>query len=376
MPPPACTTWIAGRTHHATQQRDAPVAVRKPPPQLSADAATGPWSREDGQYFVGERIAAEVRKAGEIEHVESLPWEEFAGILKLDAEQAAKARIIIDAAKQDFAEVYAKPAKDGPSPFLQLVEQLRNGASADVLLATLNRANTQLEAASGKNYMEVFAEKDTARRKELGALLRPEQIALYPNLPISSLSKVATGKSPFREALAVAAFGAGATADRVPDLAPVDLRRFENFRRALKLDDKQAEAIRGHINRLKDDVVQVLSTKPGPSEPSPLEVLEANRDKGNDIALKMMTEQAATAKDPATGKVLTEMLRDPEDPGAPGDCRPAEAQPVRSVRKTPWLLLQRYQYRGTTRRAPRSFSGHAASARRMRYATIRVEVPT
>lgn len=268
-------------------------------------------SVDTGYDAISERMSQELAKSKAGKKVEELPWDEFAETLKLDDAQREKGRAVVDALKQDYADTFAKPAKEAPSPLDQLAAQVKAGATPELLAATMNQASALPEASSGRTYTELLNDKNTQRLGEFTQLLRAEQLALFAALPIDSIYKVNTGSDPFRAQLAQRAFGHDDTS-QLPNLAPTDLRRWENFRNSLKLTDAQADQIKRFINALKDDVATILNAKPVPGEPSPVEMLEANRAKGIPEAAKLMIEQAAKLKDPATGKTLQELLGEVE----------------------------------------------------------------
>lgn len=268
-------------------------------------------SVDTGYDAISERMSQELAKAKEGKIVEEMPWEDFAATLKLDDAQREKGRAIVDGLKQDYADTFAKPAKDAPAPLDQLAAQVKAGATPDLLAATMNQASALPEASSGRTYTELLNDRNAQRLGEFTQVLRAEQLALFAALPIDSIYKVNTGADPFRAQLALKAFGHDDTS-QLPSLAPTDLRRWENFRNSLKLTDAQADQIKRFINALKDDVATILNSKPVPGEPSPVEVLEANRAKGIPEAAKLMVEQAVKLKDPATGKTLQELLGEVE----------------------------------------------------------------
>ena len=268
-------------------------------------------SVDTGYDAISERMSQELNKAKEGKKVEEMPWDEFTAALKLDDAQKEQGRAIVDSLKQDYADTFAKPAKDAPSPLDQLAAQVKGGATPELLAATMNQCSALPEAGSGRTYTDLLNEKNSQRLAEFTKLLRAEQLAQFATLPIDSLYKVSTGTDPFRAQLALRAFGHDDTS-QLPSLAPTDMRRWENFRNSLKLTDAQADQIKKFINALKDDVATILNSKPVAGEPSPVEVLEANRAKGIPEAAKLMIEQAVKLKDPATGKTLQELLGEVE----------------------------------------------------------------
>lgn len=259
---------------------------------------------ETGYDAVGSRMHRLLEEIQQKKRTDKLPWAEFVQSLRLDAGQTPKVLETILGLKQALADLYAKPPRDGgPAPLQVLGTLLREKAAPEKLDAAMSAAGTQVEAASGKTYAELFAAREAESMQAFQAVLAAEQVGAFMQLGLASLLRVETEKDPFNEALGHAALG---TAGRGP--APDDPRRFDNFFAVLQLDETQSVKVKDAVNALKDETVEILRRSSAPGEKSPLDVMRENLAQGPAAAAQKMLARANEIKDPASGTPLNKLL--------------------------------------------------------------------
>lgn len=259
---------------------------------------------ETGYDAVGARMRRALEEVQQKRRADRLPWAAVVQALRLDAAQAPKVLETVLGLKQALADLYSKPPKDGgPAPIQALGTLLREKAAQEKLDAAMTAAGTQVEAASGKTYAELFTAIEAESMKAFQGLLAPEQFGAFMYLGLASLLRVETEKDPFNEALGHAALG-----DASPGPAPNDPRRFENFFAVLQLDDAQSAKVKEAVNALKDETVEILRRAPIPGGKSPLDVMRENLPQGPAAAAQKMLTRANEIKDPASGTPLNKLL--------------------------------------------------------------------
>lgn len=265
---------------------------------------------DTGRDPLSERLSASVaewNKHREAKGTQEISWDEFAAHLALDAEQSAKMRSLVDELKQQFTEVFSKPGANGAlSPIQQMAEHVKKGGPKEGLATILDAAGKSIEAESGKTYIARFSEAEQQYLPRLIDALRPEQVGLYPSLPVNSLLKVNTGKDFFSEALERAASGGGATQSD-----PNNPYAWENFRASLKLDEAQSAQVLAILNTLKDETTAALSVAP-PGEKSPIAVMREAIARGDAEPASAMLAQAGKVTDPASGKLALKLMEEAE----------------------------------------------------------------
>lgn len=194
------------------------------------------------------------RLSGDAASDDSRAWAKVRAVLGLDEAQALRVRGLLDALKQKFAALCARPASKGlPSPLETLVDALKRGVQSpqSVFLEQLTQA--QPADATGSYAFEVSL-LESECRKLIEAALSPEQRAAFEGLGLNSLLDVQTGLDPLDDALKLH-FGGGA-GRRVRREAPGPravgpLRTWDGLRTMLALGPRQAAGVLTRLRELK-----------------------------------------------------------------------------------------------------------------------------